>query len=118
MQKFIGKDWDAQTTLNIFKSYSVRFNEMAQALENGDLSLESFAWYCQIARNSFEACNQWAWQATHPRHCPSKKKDTNPNCMQKSFIMQTLYFVHCCCSRRRDEAGWWAQCSATACTAR
>lgn len=48
-----------------FQSYFVRSNEMAQALENGDLSLESFAWYCQIARNSFEAC-QSVGLAGHP----------------------------------------------------
>ena len=39
-----------------FQSYFVRSCEMAQSLESGELSLESFAWYCQAARNHTEAC--------------------------------------------------------------
>ena len=39
-----------------FQSYFVRSCEMAQSLESGRLSLESFAWYCQAARNHNEAC--------------------------------------------------------------
>ena len=39
-----------------FQSYFIRSTEMARALDSGALSLESFAWYCQAARNHHEAC--------------------------------------------------------------
>ena len=39
-----------------FQSYFVRSKEMARALESEELSLESFAWYCQAARNHHQAC--------------------------------------------------------------